>query len=364
MDKIEDLGSIRVLLADENKAFGGAERHVLTLATELQEQGVLAALAARKQSWLAQNTGGLPFHAVGFRNEVDMLSVYNLYRKIKSDQVNIIHCISHRDLVASALARELPGAPKTYLIKAEHSYPDDNLSSLYRWAYRQCHAITSVSQSLRTSMLAAVSPEKMTLTPVIHNGSRYPDSISPSEPLGERPLRIGVLSALRPGKGHSDFLQAMANVTDVTDQAFEISLAGDGELLDALRAQAQSLGLNVKFWGHVEDPFEYLSHIDLSVVPSHKETFSLTASESMASGKAMICADSEGVKEVCKDYPVSLYPTGDISALTQAISDFCQAPEKKLEASLAEAEKARMSFSSQQMAASYIGLYRELLAIS
>ena len=197
----------RVILADENKGFGGAERHVTTLGRALHAEGSLVALVARSKSWLADNVGDIPFHPVGFRNEVDMLSVYNLYRKFKAEKVNVVHCIGHRDFVAASLARNLPGAPKIAIVKAEHSYPDKNLSPLFRWAYGQCQAVTTVSTSLRNEFQSAVNLKDGVRLEVIPNGI---DILEPAskENSSSRPIHIGILSPMRPDKGHSDFLKA------------------------------------------------------------------------------------------------------------------------------------------------------------
>lgn len=348
----------RVLLADENKGFGGAERHVLTLAAEFEKLGILEAVVARKTSWLADNLGSTPLFTVGFRNEVDMLSVYSLYRKLKASQCNVLHCIGHRDLVASALARQLPGAPKTILVKAEHSYPDSHLSPLFRWAYGQCHAITSVSKALGEEVTRAVAPPAGVLTPIIANGIPVEGEVRSPAPLEDRPLHIGVLSPMRPGKGHSDFLNAC---TTMDSEKVKLSFAGDGELRKDLESQAQSLGLEVTFHGHLDDPKTYLESLDLSVVCSHSETFSLVTLETMFCGRPLLCADSEGVKELSEAYPIKLYQAGQVEELRKGLEDFIAQPQSQLDQALEAADSARTTFSSSRMAQAYKELYETLL---
>lgn len=356
--------SPRVLLTDENKGFGGAERHVLTLAAELQTLGVLESLVARPKSWLAQNRGDLPFHPVGFRNEVDMLSVFSIYRRMKSSGANILHCIGHRDLVAAALARQLPGAAPAALVKAEHSYPDSNLSPLFRWAYGQCDAIAAVSSVLLETVKEAVKPSPNTKLVTVHNGISTSFELKEPEPLSGRPLKIGVLSPLRPGKGHSDFLEAAALLKQKENLNLLLSVAGAGELEEQLKSQARNLNIEVDFLGHVEDPAEFLRGLDLSVVPSHRETFSLVTLESMISGRALIAARSAGVEEVCQDYPTVFYPVGDVQALYQAMAEFCKDPSSAQKEALSAAVRARETFQSVRMAEAYQNLYQSLLDTS
>jgi glycosyltransferase involved in cell wall biosynthesis len=352
----------KVLIADENKGFGGAERHVLTLAHALNEANALDSIAARKNSWLALNTGELPLFPVGFRNEVDMLSVYSLYRHIKSRGINVLHCIGHRDLVAVALARNLPGAPPTVLVKAEHSYPDSSLSPLFRWAYGQCHAITSVSHSLQKEVSKAIEPKPGCLTEVIPNGIEALGPVQPIPPLDGRALRIGVLSPLRPGKGQADFLRAAARAQSQTDKALHFSLAGDGELKTELEGLAKELGLEVDFLGHVEDPVHYLNSLDVSVVPSHRETFSLVTLESLFCGRTVLAANSEGATELCQnEKSATLVPVGDVEALASEIVRFCEDAQQRTELAQAGAVEIRDRYSSRSMAKMYCDLYQRLL---
>lgn len=354
----------RVLLSDENKGFGGAERHVLTLAGGLNSKGLLKGLAARKTSWLAKNMGDLPFYPVGYRNEVDMLSVYSLYRKIKAEGVNVLHCIGHRDLVAAALARNLPGAPPTVLVKAEHSYPDPKLSPLFRWAYGQCQAVASVSESLKQAVKSAVTPSASVEMPVIANGLEIPRSPQPAPELKGREFRIGVLSPLRPGKGHSDFLKACAALNKKRqDLTLVLSIAGGGELQEPLQEEARQLDLSVNFLGHVPDPLEYLSSVDLSVVPSHRETFSLVTLESLACGRPVVAADCDGIAELCRrSEDAVLYPVGDASALAKALEEFCDNASERLRSAWSNSEKIRSEFSLESMTEQYCELYRKLLS--
>ena len=350
----------RVLLIDENKDFGGAEKHVLTLASELQKLGVLEAVVSRRDSWLCQACGNtIPFHETNFRNEIDMFSVFGLYRKIKASGANILHCIAHRDLVAAALARQLPGSPKTVLLKAEHSFPDPKLTSLFRWSYRECQSIVAVSDVLRQTFKTQVTLSPNTEIEVVANGVDFPEP-RPTDDSQDRPLRVGVLSALRDGKGHSDMLSAIRQLTDQLVRPVEWLFAGSGPLESALRAEAEELGVTIDFLGHCQDSHEFLNSLDLSVLPSHRETFSLVALETLVSGRPLIAADSEGVTEICGEH-VKIYPKGDVAALSRAILEFCRQPQVYQEQALKEAPSYREKFSQTRMAESYLTLYKKLL---
>lgn len=355
---------LKVLLLDENRGFGGAEKHVVALAGQLHPRGALATVVGRKDSWLrgACADANLPFHECGFRNEVDMFSVFALWKLIKNSEAQIVHCIAHRDLVAAALALQLPGTrPGVTLLKAEHSFPDPNLSPLFRRAYRSCAVIASVSQSLQNEIRAALKddPGLKAQFRVIPNGIEVGPEPA-TRPLGTPP-RLGVLSALREGKGHADFLQGVARWQAQTGQSVQLSIAGEGPLRERLQALAADLALECEFLGHCEDPVSYLQTLDLCVLPSHVETFSLVALEALVCGTPLLAADSAGV---CELYPEEsmLYPKGDFIALSEALERILQAPEQAQARALELAPSYRTQYCQETMANNYLALYHELVA--
>lgn len=354
-----------VLVLDENRGFGGAERHVVTLARELKERELLASIVARKDSWLYREAGkALPFATCGFRNEVDMFSVFSIYKLVKASEANVLHCIAHRDLVAAALARQLPGAPRVVLLKAEHSFPDDELSPLFRWAYRQCDGLASVSEAMQASLkekLQTEAPWECEFQ-VIRNGIELgPEPVERACPLEGDRVRLGVLSALRPGKGHADFLEALAACPPALRERLRVAIAGDGPLRQELEEQARQLSLEVEFRGHVEQPLDFLSELDLCVLPSHTETFSLVALESLTQGVPLLAADSEGVAELYPE-PQMLFPRGNIGEMVARIESFLADPASYHRRALELSGKYRRDYSQERMGAAYQSLYETLLS--
>ncbi len=353
-----------VLLLDENRGFGGAERHALTLATELHSRGHLEALVGRPDSWLRQACPAeIPFFSCGFRNEVDMCSVFSLYKLLKKTRAKVLHCIAHRDLVTTALARQLPGAPPSVLIKAEHSFPDSDLSPLFRWAYRQCDGLACVSEALRVRLREALDEdaafaERMVVIP---NGIAMKEiSSTATEAAENRKVRIGVLSALNPGKGQADFLAALAQFSSEERSRFQITLAGAGPLREELESQAQRLRIDAEFLGHCDVPYAYLQDLDLCVLPSHTETFSLVALEALSLGVPLLAADSEGVEEIYQEADM-LYPKGNSSELHSRMAQVLKNLITVRQRAARLAQRYRRDFSRETMGENYSILYRDLL---
>ena len=148
-------------------------------------------------------------------------------------------------------------------------------------------------------------------------------------PLDRRPVKaapagtplIGTLSRLHRNKGLDVMLRAFARLR-AGGGAARLSIAGDGPEMGALKALAAALGLDeaVEFPGWVSPPADYLSTLDLFVVPSRVEPFGLVVAESMAAGVPVIASRIDGPREILGDGALGrLVPPEDDAALAEAI---------------------------------------------
>jgi glycosyltransferase involved in cell wall biosynthesis len=89
-----------------------------------------------------------------------------------------------------------------------------------------------------------------------------------------------------------------------------------------LEDRVRELGLeeSVTFAGYRDDPWSYLEHASVMLVPSRSETFGLAAVEAMATGHPVIASDIGGLREIVRDGRDGyLVPVDDATALGDAI---------------------------------------------
>ena len=107
-----------------------------------------------------------------------------------------------------------------------------------------------------------------------------------------------------------------------------LTMLGQGPLQDALAEQAQRLGLegSVRFLGFQQNPWPFLCHADLFVLPSRREAFSNVLLEALALETPAVAVDCPGaLREIYGDNPaVHLVPAGDSAGLAEAIIDRCR----------------------------------------
>ena len=84
---------------------------------------------------------------------------------------------------------------------------------------------------------------------------------------------------------------------------------------------SNSLGINDKVhWvGKTEYTKEFLSKIDLFILPSKYEGFGLVLLEAMVAKKPIIAANNSAIPEVLGKTYEGLFSTGDVNALAQQI---------------------------------------------
>jgi glycosyltransferase involved in cell wall biosynthesis len=135
--------------------------------------------------------------------------------------------------------------------------------------------------------------------------------------LADDALVAGTIGRLNAQKGHRFLVDAAARVLSGRP-SFRVLVAGDGDLMGALREQVASLGLEgrVVFAGHRTDVADLLGALDVFCISSLYEGTPLALFEAMASGKAIVSTSVDGCREVLEDGVTAvLVPPANAEAL-------------------------------------------------
>ena len=133
-------------------------------------------------------------------------------------------------------------------------------------------------------------------------------------------FKIGTIGRLVPQKDYPTLLSAFANVLKSVPN-IELYVVGEGHLQEDLIESSKSLGINgkVHWLGKTEYIKEFLSKIDLFILPSKYEGFGLVLLEAMVAKKPVIAANNSAIPEVLGKTYEGLFLTGDANALAQQI---------------------------------------------
>jgi glycosyltransferase involved in cell wall biosynthesis len=174
---------------------------------------------------------------------------------------------------------------------------------------------------------------------------------------------IGCAARLIEGKGIEDAVRALAQprLAQAT-----LRVAGDGPHLEALQGLARSLGVDsrTEFLGTVLDMPSFWRRTDVAVAPSTTvvESFGMAAVEAMACGKPVVVTDNGGLAEVVVDEETGrVVPRGDVVALTAALADYIENPERRVREGAAGRRRCEKRYAIEGTAARYLELCADLL---
>jgi glycosyltransferase involved in cell wall biosynthesis len=294
-----------------------------------------------------------------------------LRRLIHHHRIDLVH--SH--LLGAGLYGSLAtlGAPVPVL-STFHGLPDFSgrpfaVAGKVKILARKGNRVVFVSEHLRRSVLARWYVPSSRVE-VIHNGVQL-GALSPTgserHELGARPgdFLIGAVGNLRPAKDYGTLLRAVAEVRQSgCPVRLAIIGAGGGELEHELMKLRSSLQLDdqVSFMGFRADAHRLISAVDLFVLSSSTEGFSLSTVEALWLGRPVIATRCGGPEEIVRDGVTGvLVPPGDPKALAVQMRRLLDHPQLRMELGARGARDVRDRFSIERMISSYTRIYNDML---
>ncbi|HEX2861969.1 MAG TPA: glycosyltransferase family 4 protein, partial [Lacunisphaera sp.] len=211
----------------------------------------------------------------------------------------------------------LHGLGETRFVVSVHCYGRQRW--FYRWAARRLGPrLYWLSPAMRSYYAAPGSGWHRCIA-----GAVPASRVSPAPPVAGR-LRLGGIGALVRWKRWEMVIDALARLPAGADVSFQ-HIGGDPERLqDELWQLARSKGLGdrIRFCGPEPTSDRLLGEIDVLVVASENEPFSMAMLEALAAGVPVLAADSGGAVDVVRDgVNGRLYRTGDADALVEVLRE-------------------------------------------
>jgi glycosyltransferase involved in cell wall biosynthesis len=192
---------------------------------------------------------------------------------------------------------------------------------------RDLAAVIAVSDSVRDSVIERLQlpPDRVRMLPNWIDPNRF-------KPIDRDAARamfrvrsnlvVACIGQITRAKGQEEFVRAAAKLARIRNDV-EFLIAGDEQAdgkpftrhLEEL-AKSQALGDKLRFLGHVSRVPELLAAIDVVVVPSWDEGFSLVTIEAMAARRAVLASNIGGIAGIVQDSVTGLmFPPRDVQAL-------------------------------------------------
>lgn len=314
---------------------GGLERMVLELVKLQQQHGHHCQVVCLfERGTLAHELDelGIPVNACHKRPGPDLRALVRARRLVRAHGTDVLHthnAVAHYQAVLATC-----GLGIYRIVNTRHGMGGNARAARREWLYRRAlvrtYAVIAVCEAAcRDAIRRGIVP--LAKAKVVPNGIRV-DSFQPaSAAMRERLLRmlelpvqtrlIGSVGRLNWAKDQVGLIRAYRQVHEQRPDT-ALLLIGDGELRAELQQCAIAEGVrdNVHFLGDRNDVHELLQGLDLFVLSSMSEGYSMALLEACAVALPIVATDVGGNGEIVRDGRTGrLVPARDSVALANAM---------------------------------------------
>jgi len=357
---------INVLNIIDTGGPGGAETVFLQTATRLDPARFRSAVVVGGTGWLADRLGqtGVQPHIISSRGSFNFRYLAALRRVARQSQADVVIAHLYGSAIYSSLLGLIHPLP---VISVLHGQTDisqsGRLAGLKSAIVRKgSRRVVFVSKRLQDDLSSRL-PLPPSRCLVIPNGVDTQifrpcrdRSIRDELRLTENTVLVGAVGNVRQPKAYDIFMRA-AQILLAGSDRFHFVVAGEsgGELGRELMELCRTLGIERRatFLGLRSDIASVLNNLDVFVLSSKTEGFSIACIEAMACGVPVVATRSGGPEEILQGDVGLLVPTGDPGALASAIEQVTSS--KELAAGLAARAMKRVNeeYSLAKMLARY-----------
>jgi glycosyltransferase involved in cell wall biosynthesis len=367
-------GKINVVHLVEELTIGGLEKTLTAVVLNLNKKKYnVSVWCLREGGFFADKLvkEGIDVNILHISTSRNPLSIYKLYRLLKSHKFDIIHTHAYSAGTIGRMSAFLAGVP---VIISHNQNIYNYYNKYYHFVERLLSYITDgiicVSDVVKkfANETQGIDTKKLV---TIYNGIENVRSVSGKETSGLRkelgiPVNysvIGTIAQFSEKKGLG-YLIRSASILLKLRKDVNFLLVGDGTIMGELKQLCHNLkiGENVIFAGERGDIPEMLSLIDIFVLPSIREGLPLAILEAMACGKPVIATNVGGVPEVIKNgINGILVQPKDPDALHNAMKELLNDAAKRKKMGREGMDICAKSFSSKVMVDRIEELYETLL---
>jgi glycosyltransferase involved in cell wall biosynthesis len=364
---------IKILHVINDLDTGGAEMFLKDLVPVLRMKGINCEILMLdgKDTFVSRELSekyNVPLHTAGIG-----LNIYNPFILFKLrpffNNFDIIHTHLFPSQYWIAIAKKLFSL-KSVLITTEHS--SDNrrrgillIKPFERLIYKQYRYIIAVAEKAAENIRKHLNDSSSRIM-VIHNGINL-NVISEAGPYPKDILLHGcslevklILNVARftKAKDHGTLIRSMLHIPE----DYHLVLVGEGDFKAGFMDMVKGLKLEsrIHFLGDRHDVPRILKSVDVVVMSSFYEGFSLSAIEGMASGKPFIASDVPGLHEIVMGAGL-LFEPGNDEALAKIIIHLLGNKEYSEEIAEACLNRAK-HYNIERTADSYVEIYKSTLS--
>lgn len=312
----------KIIFYTDTPIYGGAERHMTLLASNLDKSKYQVTLVCSNFKQLdewCENFMQLGMSVIRLKvahkhDPRHLFQLNKILQKIKPDLLHL-HLWNPGSCRYALMLNEKISPP---IVVTEHDpFPLKGLKkSMKKKSLKKIKQIICVSNS-NGELVAKLFPETETKISVVHNGidlDAFERSIFPFSNQQRNTVRhthfsalntdfvILSIAALHPRKGLKYLIEAMRTVSEIHPEA-KLVIVGEGQQKKELLKKINKYKLTEKIilTGTLKDIPKVIKSSDLFVLPSIKEAFGIVLLEAMAAPLPIIASKVGGIPEIISD---------------------------------------------------------------
>ncbi|MGB2741780.1 MAG: glycosyltransferase [Cognaticolwellia sp.] len=294
--------------------------------------------------------------------------LYSVYKEIKKQQPDIIHCHNLQAHFFGSVCAKLIRKSNVILTKHGQFIPNKGMSAKVNQYTLKNTKIVGVSSDISSLMRNWITNCKYPITFIPNGISLKPfDSIIQNEITEERlsakvtKFCVVMVARLSPPKDPLILLQAIAKLKQ---KKLEVSLfiIGDGPLRESIENEINQLKIqdNVTLFGERNDIPIFLKAANLFVLTSSSEGIPMTILEAMAAKLPVVATNVGGIHHIVDDGQSGmLVKDKDLNQLCDALTFFIENPEKCQKMGANGRALLEKEYSMESTLALYESLYNE-----
>lgn len=372
---------MKVLFLITKSSWGGAQRYVYDLATNLPKEGFEAIVATGGTGPLVNKLEQAEIKVLqipALQRDIslvkEIVAFWQIGQLIRKEKPDVLHINSSKAGAIGALIGRLTFVPNIvftghgWAFNEKRPWWQKIIFKLIHWTtVLLAHKTIAVSYELKRQMNWPFAQKKIS---VIHNGRHIENLRSRTE---SREILIKHDSRLKPyandfwsvtvaelhkTKQHDITIKALAEVVKNHPDVRHLIIS-TGEEKESLQQLINELRLtrNVFLLGHIDEAAQYLKAFDLFILASSSEALGYVVIEACIAELPIIATDVGGIPEIVSDQKSALLvPSGKKMALSKAYLELYQNPEKRQQLSR-EAFKEASKFNFTKILQATIDIY-------
>ncbi len=319
-----------------SSSFGGLELSMLKLASEFNKRMTDCLIIVPPETSLAQSAQQHNLKVESLKTKLkyaDIAASIRLARILRSHSIDIVVLMQSKDMSIVTIAHLLyPHAKIVFYQEMQSGINKRDI--LHTWMYSHLSLWITLTKKMKQEVLehTRMSQERIHVIPIGTDMKRFNPNLYNKEmarsqlSIPKEKIVIGVLGRIDPQKGQKEFIRAIPLLLQHrTDLHFVIAgeeTRGQQGFKKTLEELCVHLGVRnyIQFLPFTDAVPEFMSALDIFVLPSYTETFGFVLVEAMAMGKAIVATNSGGVPEIITDGSTGLLiPPQNVPALAEAI---------------------------------------------